>query len=314
MNPAKLLGPNFNIVVMQLRAEVTFKKVKEFLAEKGIGILLLKGPHLGHTVYDSPKNRLYGDLDILVKPGDFEKAAGLLLENGFTAMAFESFTPEIQRDFKHWEYRSPWGVVVELHRWLSGHDRYPVDSSGLFKRAEKFNFGETPALGLGLEDLLLHLCLHMGASFFFVIEPKHVLDIALLTRKRQINWDVFVDRCSQFRLMTIVYYALLAAKKQQLAEIPEMVFAKLRPGCLRRRWLDRYLRPETFPIYRFPEQRLTQIKIRLLLPLIDRFYDWPRYLLRLGRVYGKSFWQKANDNKKVKVEVKGKEERKHEER
>ena len=93
-----------------------------------------------------------------------------------------------------------------------------------------------------------------------------------------------------------------------------MVFAKLRPGCLRRRWLDRYLRPETFPIYRFPEQRLTQIKIRLLLPLIDRFSDWPRYLLRLGRVYGKSFWQKANDNKKVKVEVKGKEERKHEER
>ncbi|MEI6613603.1 MAG: hypothetical protein WCL37_01780, partial [Chrysiogenales bacterium] len=106
------------------------------------------------------------------------------------------------------------------------------------------------------------------------------------------DWDVFVERCLQFRLPTIVYYALLAAKEQQNGLIPELVFARLRPGWLRRRWLDRYLRPGTFPIYRFPEQRLTQIKIRLLLPLIDRLSDWPRYLLRLGRVYGKSFWQR----------------------
>jgi len=283
---------NLPITIQQLRAEVTFKKIKEILAEKNIEVILLKGPHLGHTVYDLPRERLYCDLDIMVRPGDFEMAATILLENGFKPFAYDTFPSEIQRDFKHWEFRSPWGELVELHRWLSGHDRYPLDSAGLFARAEKFVFGETTALGLGLEDLLLHLCLHMGASFFFVIESKHVLDIALLTRKRQLNWNAFIQRCTQFRLQTIAYYVLLAAKEQQHAEIPEMVFARLRPGWLRRRWLDRYLRPGTFPIYRFPEQRLTQIKIRLLLPLIDRFSDWPRYLLRLGKVYGKSFWQK----------------------
>jgi hypothetical protein len=295
MNPdSPLSEANLPITVQQLRAEVTFKKLRDLLAENGIDVLLLKGPHLGHTVYNLPKERLYSDLDILVKPDNFEKAADLLLANGFKPFAYNIFAPETQRDFKHWEYRSPWGVLVELHRWLSGHDRYPVDSAGLFERAEKFNFGETSALGLAAEDLLLHLCLHMGASFFSVIEPKHVLDIALLTRKRQLHWDTFVERCTQFRLLTITYYALLAAKEQQHAEIPEMVLTRLRPHWLRRRWLDRYLRPGTFPIYRFPEQRLTQIKIRLLLPLIDRFSDWPRYMLRLGRVYGKSFWQKKN--------------------
>jgi len=289
-----MTNSNLAIAAQQLKAEVTFKKIKEILAEKNIEVILLKGPHLGNTVYDSPRERLYCDLDILVQPGDFEDAAALLLENGFKPFAYDTFTPEIQRDFKHWEFRSPWGIVVELHRWLSGHDRYPVDSAGLFARAEKFTFGETQALGLGLEDLLLHLCLHMGSSFFFVIEPKHVLDIALLTQNRQVKWDIFIERCYQFRLRTIVYYSLRAAKEQHQAEIPETVFARLRPGWLRRRWLDRYLRPGTFPIYRFPKQRLTQIKIRLLLPLIDRFSDWPRYLLRLGRVYGKSLLQKAN--------------------
>jgi hypothetical protein len=282
----------FAIAACLIRAEVTFKKVRDLLADRNIEAILLKGPHLGSTVYESPKDRLYGDLDILVKPDNFEQAAALLQENGFKPFAFDSFTPEIQSDFKHWEFRSPWGVLVELHRWLSGHDRYSVDSDGFFARAEMFRFGETEALGLGTEDLLLHLCLHMGASFFYVIEPKHVLDIALLTCKRQVNWELFVERCRQFHMMTIAFYSLLAAKEQQQAEIPEMVFAQLRPGWLRCHWLDRYLCTETFPIYRFPEQRYAQIKMRLLLPLIDRFSDWPRYLLRLARVYGKSLWQK----------------------
>ncbi len=294
MNPnSPLSESNLPITVHLLRAEITFKKIRDLLTEKGIDVLLLKGPHLGNTIYESARERLYGDLDILVRPGDFERAAALLLDNGFTPFAYDTFSPEIQRDFKHWEFRAPSGLLVELHRWLSGHDRYPVDGEALFTRAETFRFGETEARGLASEDLLLHLCLHMGASFFSVIEPKHVLDIALLTRKRQLNWDVFVQRCLKFRLRAIAYYSLLAAKKQQQAEIPGMVFTRLRPGWLRRRWLERYLCPETFPIYRFPEQRLTQIKIRLLLPLIDRLSDGARYLLRLGRVYGKSFWQKS---------------------
>lgn len=291
---------NLPLTVQQILAEVTFQNVQKILAERDILILLLKGPHLGNTVYDSPRERFYCDLDILVRPGDFESAAALLLENGFKPFAYDAYPPETQRDFKHWEFRSPWGILVELHRWLSGHDRYPLDSDGLFARAEKFVFGETAALGLGAEDLLLHLCLHMGASFFYVIEPKHVLDIALLTRERQLNWDTFVERCLQFRLTTIAYYALLAAKEQQHAEIPGKVFARLRPGWLRRKWLARYLLPATFPIYRFPKQRLTQIKIRLLLPLIDRCSDWPRYLMRLGRVYGKSLFQKIAIKKLVR--------------
>jgi hypothetical protein len=276
----------------QFRAEVTFKKVRDLLAEKSIAVILLKGPHLASTVYDTPNERIYGDLDILVRPGDFERSAAVLLENGFEPVAYDAYAPEIQGDFKHWEFHSPSGILVELHRWLSGHDRYKLDSDGFFARAEKFKFGETEALGLGTEDLLLHLCLHMGASFFFVIESKHVLDIALLTRKRQLNWELFVERCRQFRMTTIAYYSLLSAKAQQHAEIPEMVFTRLRPGWLRCHWLNRYLCSKTFPIYRFPEQRYAQIKMRLLLPLIDRFSDWPRYLLRLARVYGKSLWQK----------------------
>jgi hypothetical protein len=272
---------NLAISAQQLRAEVTFSKTGEILAAAGIDILLLKGPHLGHTVYGSPKDRLYCDLDILVKPADFEKAAELLLENAFLPFAYDTFSPQVQRDFKHWEFRSPWGIVVELHRWLSGHDRYPIDSGGLFARAERFTFGQTQALGLGPEDLLLHLCLHMGTSYFHVIERKHVVDIALLTRGRPIDWPVLLRRAKKAGAGTIVYYALLSARKQENALVPAGILDGLRPGKLRRLWVEKSIDPGHFPIYRFPGHELRVIKRRLILPLMDRPGQWVSFFTRI---------------------------------
>jgi hypothetical protein len=281
MNPdSPLSEANLPVTVHLLRAELTFKKIKELLGEKGIEVLLLKGPHLGNTVYDSPRDRLYGDVDILVQPADFEMAAAVLLENGFKPCFFDTFSPEIQSDFKHWEYRSPWGVMVELHRWLSGHDRYRVDCAGLFARAEKFIFGETPARGLAAEDLLLHLCLHMGTSYFHAIERKHVADIGLLIKKCEPDWPVFLRRAKKAGARSLVYYALLAARQQEKSNIPAAILRKLRPGKLRRLWLEKNIDPAAFPIYRFPEHSLKRIKRRLLLPLMDRPSQWFDFFFR----------------------------------
>jgi hypothetical protein len=273
---------NLPSTIHQLRAEVTFNKIKELFAGKNIELILLKGPHLGYTIYDSPQERPYSDLDILVKPEDFKLGATQLLEKGFKPFAYDTFAPEIQRDFKHWEFISPWGVLVELHRWLSGHDRYPVESAGLFERAEKFHFGETAALGLSTEDLLLHLCLHMGTSYFHVIEGKHVADIGLLIKKREVNWPVFQQRAKKTGARAIVYYALTAAMMQKDAPVPMGVMNKLRPGKLRRFWLEKNLDPSAFPIYCFPEHSLKKIKRRLLLPLLDRPGQWFWFFRRMA--------------------------------
>jgi hypothetical protein len=281
MNPdSPLSETNLPIAIQQLRAEVTFKKVRDLLAENNIEVILLKGPHLGNTIYDSPKDRLYGDLDILVKPGDFGRAAAALLENGFKPFAYDTYTHEIQADFKHWEFISPWGVIVELHRWLSGHDRYAIENEGLFDRAETFLFAETKAQGLASEDLLLHLCLHMGTSYFHVIERKHVKDIALLSKKRAVNWPVFCKRVKKAGAGASAYYALLAAHLQESAVIPADVMRKLRPGKVRRMWLEKYIDPRGFPLYRFPEDPIKKIKKNLLLPLLDRPGQWLNFFVR----------------------------------
>lgn len=299
-----LTSPGLIISAMQLRAEMTFKKVQELLGQKNIPVILLKGPHLGATVYDSPKERLYGDLDILVRPKDFHQAAAALEENGFQPLAFSEFSAEIQDDFKHWEYRSPQDVIVELHRWLSGHDRFPIDDEGLFARAESFTFGETPALGLGTEDLLLHLCLHMGTSYFKVIERKHILDISLLVKKRAIDWNQFLLRAKQAGCKAIAYYCLQAARLQHGAAIPDEVFSTLRPSFIRRHWLEKYIAVGTYPIYRFPEHSIEKIKRNMLFSLLDKPSQWLRFV---GRMMGnkiKAIGNRRGARGKKKVKVK----------
>ncbi len=86
-----------------------------------------------------------------------------------------------------------------------------------------FHFGETEALGLATEDLLLHLCLHMGTSYFQVIERKHVADIGLLLKKRRVDWPVFLQRAKKAGAGAIAYYALLAARLQENAAVPDDV-------------------------------------------------------------------------------------------
>jgi len=283
---------NLFISAMQFRAEMTFKKVRDLLEMEKIPVILLKGPHLGATVYDSPKERLYADLDILVKPRDFHTAAEILRTNNFQPFAFDQYDLEVQRDFKHWEYRSPSGVIVELHRWLSGHDRYPLDVSALFERAEPFLFWKTPARGLGREDLLLHLCLHMGTSYFHVIERKHVLDIALHINKNPIAWPVFLQRVTKAGAKAVAYYSLQAARRLDGAEVPQEVMQQLRPGYFRRFWLERHIDAGNFPMFRFPEWPIDKAKKNLLLPLMDRPGQWGNFLQRMVVVKFRIVWRK----------------------
>lgn len=272
--------PTLLIAAHQLKTEITYIMIKEILAPLGIDVLVLKGPHLGATVYESPKDRLYGDLDLLVKPQHFQAAAEALLANGFKPEAYKQFAIEVQEDFKHWEYKSPQGIIVELHRWLSGHDRYPLDLEGMFARAEKFVFGETEAWGLSTEDLLLHLCLHMGTSYFLVIEPKHIQDIALLTRKRGVDWADFMKRVKKAGARTVAYYALSSARRQQDAEIPDVVLHGLCPGFIRRRWIEKFINAGRFPICGIPAQGIGRLKRSLLLPFMDTPKQWYKFIIR----------------------------------
>lgn len=272
--------------IHDLRFEGIFREIKSLMEKGNVPLLLLKGPHLAHAVYDHPHERIYGDLDILVKPEDFSRAARILLENQFILLEEGDKNLATTAQTNHWAFRSRLGQLIELHRGFTGLERHPSKLDEWFVRAEVFHFGQTPALGLGAEDLLCHLCLHIGKSFFYLVEEKHILDLDMVIRKRTIKWDAFVQRCRETRSKAIAYYCLLSTQARHGTPISTEVLAALRPGKWRRFWLDKHLGVTAFPIYRFHARGVSHARRRLTLPLLDGVWNWIPFLARAIAVKG----------------------------
>ncbi|MEW6365266.1 MAG: nucleotidyltransferase family protein [Acidobacteriota bacterium] len=272
------------VAIGQFLAEMTYREAKQILGPAGIDVLVLKGPHLGNTVYDSPAERPYCDLDLLVRPRDHRKAIELLTQGRFTLADWDPARLATERTYYNRALRSRFGVLVELHRDLAGHARYPVDVDALFSRAESFRFGETDARGLGTEDLLCHLCLHITKTYFWLVQPKHLEDIRLLVGRRTIDWEVLSERIEQTRCRVGSYYCFMSASEKLGVDVPRWVLEALRPGPVRRWWLERFIDWRNWPSYKYPAHSSAQVQWRVGIPLIDRVKDWVPFTLTYASI------------------------------
>ncbi|MFH2108804.1 MAG: nucleotidyltransferase family protein [Chrysiogenia bacterium] len=284
--------------------EVSCGEMQELLAAAGIPMLVLKGPHVAATLYENPADRDYCDLDILVKPEHYLSAALVLIKNGFSLFKVNRRRLASEKADYQMLLRAPRGVAVELHRALADRDQFRSDVHGFFQRAQEFAFGEVKVRGLGNEDLLLHLCLHFGKRHFMTSEKKHLVDIALLLKKKNIAWPVFLERTRRSRCRTVAYYCLNAAAQQHGSELPAQVLASLRPMSWRKRFLDTFLDPASFPLYRLQDARPGWRERTVNLLLLDRLstmiFSGIRFggrsamnlLLRAGAL--RRLWMKGN--------------------
>ncbi len=146
---------------LDLHASVAVVRLAESFREEGIRLLLLKGPYLAHTLYGDPMYRPYADLDILVAPGDVEKASGILVRHGYQ----QEQAGWTRRIHFHLGFRPPesWYPPVELHwRPVDGMNLYRLAPDFLFRSARLWMTMQMPSSIFvpGLEDCFLYLCLH----------------------------------------------------------------------------------------------------------------------------------------------------------
>ena len=85
------------------------------LHKAGIPLVILKGTASG-IYYPQPYLRRYGDVDILVHPGNYQQAVRLLSENGF---AWSGSFGEIETQLSRSNF------AIEVHCSVSGLDRLP---------------------------------------------------------------------------------------------------------------------------------------------------------------------------------------------
>ena len=88
------------------------------LAARGVRPLLIKGPAFASWLYDNPRERPYGDIDLVVAPECFGAAQDVLHERGFEPV-WTGWRPCERTDYhERWIRRGVQPVVIELHHTL----------------------------------------------------------------------------------------------------------------------------------------------------------------------------------------------------
>src|SRR3989454_2276525 len=148
-----------------LRLTGELLSVLDLFEAQGIPAVPLKGPLLALLAYGNLALREFGDLDILVRRADVERAKRLLLSHGYRPELFVEAAHEaaLLACGYHYPLRRDDGLAVELHWSLAPREfPYPLDAEEVWTRLRPVRLGGRTLYTLGSEDLLLFLCAHGG--------------------------------------------------------------------------------------------------------------------------------------------------------
>lgn len=174
------------------QAQKTVQLVRAFTSAD-IPVIPLKGVVLSQRLYSDFAVRHSKDIDLLVHPGDFDRAEALLQERGFRRLpilAGLSPTPRQERYLRalnyHYEYVDAEGTQLELH-WR--RQSWSAESMALlWAHTRSTQWMNTPILELDDDLLLLFLCDHGAHHRWFRV--KWLGDVAmLLVRREPSAWD-----------------------------------------------------------------------------------------------------------------------------
>jgi len=206
--------------------------VLEALNNENIQVIILKGAYLAEFVYESIAIRPMGDIDILIKKNDLLKAEKKLIEMGYNL--FHEYA--LEKTFINHHHLPPLiksgAFPIEIH-WTIGvvASSVTIDINGLWERALPAKIVGVNALSLSLEDLLLHLCLHLTQLHFFDQGVRILCDIheTIRNNQEQIDWIRLEYLASQWGVKKPVYLTFRLAKEFLDTHIPDEFLINLSP-------------------------------------------------------------------------------------
>ena len=209
-----------------------------YLREKNIAVIILKGGYLAQHVYDNIALRQMSDFDLLVKEADLLRANELFLELGYRVTR-NSDTELLIAKYYHLPPLVREGEVpigIELHWKIERPSaRFEIDTDGLWHRARPAAFAEAEAWALCPEDLLLHLCIHTSYHHQFRFGLRSLCDIAEMMRRcnNQLDWEQLQARANEWGAAKCVYMTLRLAAELLEANVPDTVLQRLKPNELK---------------------------------------------------------------------------------
>ena len=233
----------------QARNMKRFGRLKEVLdgfSLEEIPVIALKGAVLAQLVYDHMGLRPMNDVDLLVHEKDLSRAERLLISLGFHASEGIYSKEWFQKHHHHIvPYVSKDGsLIIELHHHLIAYDiPVVIPNEDLWERSYPVQITGVACRMLSLEDLLIHLSLHLAVDQYCG-KMRVLYDLAETIKhyQKEIDWDRLINIVNGYRISKYLYYAFWLAQVTVRADVPSQVLSILRDHVSGLPMEDRFLK------------------------------------------------------------------------
>jgi hypothetical protein len=213
-------------------------RIVDRLQQAGIAVIAYKGPVLAAQLYGDVTARMFGDLDLIVRPSDFRKARVVLCSIGYQPEHLDAErTPlellqlsECDQSFVH----PPTGARVELH-WAVAppYFQLPLDVEVLFDRRILVEAGGKEVWTVGPRDALLLTCLNGTKDGWGRLET--LTAFAELCRVQGGDWSDVLTDVASLHGRRMLNTAFLLARNLMQTRLPEPLIqaAERDPAAMR---------------------------------------------------------------------------------
>jgi hypothetical protein len=206
-------------LAVDLLLERTLIDTTTRLRDAGIDVRALKGAAFAHTVYPDPALRSYGDVDILVRGGQYDDAIALLCAHGGRPRYAEP-RPGFTRSFGKGVCVEMGDDEIDVHRtFVAGPFGIALDAPSLFDAPQTLSLGGEAILALSPVGQLLHACYHaaLGAREPTIVASRDVAQMLLVD---EVDHHAAVDLAESWNGRAVVQRAVLGAWRQLDLDAP----------------------------------------------------------------------------------------------
>jgi hypothetical protein len=244
----------WHLAAFWIRREQQLKSILQMFAEEDIDVIPLKGAALLESVYKRIGLRYMGDVDLLVRNGDFIQASRILIDLGlqphwssesgdlfgFTQLPSQFWPGELS-------FTGLSKLHIDLHRDLvTNHwfkTGFPVDMDEVWKRSTAPDISSDKAQEdtlwekmLSPYDMLAHICLHIAMDGLGMM--KNFLDVDLWLRNLPENWEweKYLDLVKRWKTRSVSFHVFSFCQEFFETPVPSEVMTVIKPA-----WYDRIL-------------------------------------------------------------------------